>query len=178
MDIRVSQLPVCRRCRPVRYCWLAKSSGGTPQLTQWALLGSAVLMEIPIAMILACRLLPFKSEPAGEYHRGWHYDPYKRFADLRSASDHPWPAACLSRVLVLRGDSDCVHLGHHVAGVNLVRGEADSQFGADPPPTGTWVRCRQNFRWLDICSCSARKVCTPLALPLVPQLSATSPCRG
>ena len=32
-----------------------------PQLPQWALLGSAVLMEIPIAMILACRLLPFRA---------------------------------------------------------------------------------------------------------------------
>jgi len=28
-------------------------------LPQWALMGSAVLMEIPIAMIVACRLLPF-----------------------------------------------------------------------------------------------------------------------
>ncbi|GLQ50019.1 DUF6326 family protein [Dyella flava] len=34
---------------------------GAPHLTQWALLGSAVLMEIPIAMILACRLLPFRA---------------------------------------------------------------------------------------------------------------------
>lgn len=33
----------------------------TPHLTQWALMGSAVLMEIPIAMILACRLLPFRA---------------------------------------------------------------------------------------------------------------------
>lgn len=32
-----------------------------PQLPQWALLGSAVSMEIPIAMILACRLLPFRA---------------------------------------------------------------------------------------------------------------------
>jgi hypothetical protein len=32
-----------------------------PHLTQWALLGSAVLMEIPIAMILACRLLPSRA---------------------------------------------------------------------------------------------------------------------
>ena len=32
-----------------------------PHLPQWALLGSAVLMEIPIAMILASRLLPFKA---------------------------------------------------------------------------------------------------------------------
>jgi len=30
-------------------------------LTPWALMGSAVLMEIPIAMILACRLLPFRA---------------------------------------------------------------------------------------------------------------------
>ena len=31
-----------------------------PHLPPWALLGSAVLMEIPIAMIVACRLLPFR----------------------------------------------------------------------------------------------------------------------
>src|ERR1700751_2256784 len=37
------------------------SQGPTPQLTKWALLGSAVLMEIPIAMILASRLLPFRA---------------------------------------------------------------------------------------------------------------------
>jgi Family of unknown function (DUF6326) len=30
-------------------------------LSPWALMGSAVLMEIPIAMILACRLLPFRA---------------------------------------------------------------------------------------------------------------------
>ena len=30
-------------------------------LPSWALMGSAVLMEIPIAMILACRLLPFRA---------------------------------------------------------------------------------------------------------------------
>ena len=30
-------------------------------LPPWALLGSAVLMEIPIAMIVACRLLPYKA---------------------------------------------------------------------------------------------------------------------
>jgi hypothetical protein len=32
----------------------------TPHLPEWALMGSAVLMEIPIAMILSCRLLPFR----------------------------------------------------------------------------------------------------------------------
>jgi hypothetical protein len=30
-------------------------------LPPWALMGSAVLMELPIAMILACRLLPFRA---------------------------------------------------------------------------------------------------------------------
>src|SRR5262245_54130875 len=30
-------------------------------LPAWALMGSAVLMEIPIAMIVACRLLPFRA---------------------------------------------------------------------------------------------------------------------
>jgi len=34
---------------------------GAPHLTQWALAGSAVLMEIHIAMILASRVLPFRS---------------------------------------------------------------------------------------------------------------------
>jgi len=33
----------------------------TPHLGQWALAGSAVLMEIPIAMIVASRLLPLRA---------------------------------------------------------------------------------------------------------------------
>ena len=33
----------------------------TPHLPPWVLAGSAVLMEIPIAMIVACRLLPFRA---------------------------------------------------------------------------------------------------------------------
>jgi Family of unknown function (DUF6326) len=32
-----------------------------PHLSPWALVGSAVLMEIPIAMIVACRLLPLRA---------------------------------------------------------------------------------------------------------------------
>ena len=32
-----------------------------PHLPPWALMGSAILMEIPIAMIVACRLLPFRA---------------------------------------------------------------------------------------------------------------------
>ncbi len=39
---------------------LALWAGDTPHLPQWVLMGSAVLMEIPIAMIVASRLLPFR----------------------------------------------------------------------------------------------------------------------
>jgi Family of unknown function (DUF6326) len=37
------------------------SPNTAPHLPPWALLGSAVLMEIPIAMIVASRLLPFRA---------------------------------------------------------------------------------------------------------------------
>ena len=41
--------------------FIVGSRDPAPHLPQWALFGSAVLMEIPIAMILACRLLPFRA---------------------------------------------------------------------------------------------------------------------
>ena len=40
---------------------LGSPPADTPQLGQWALAGAAVLMEIPIAMIVACRLLPYRA---------------------------------------------------------------------------------------------------------------------
>jgi len=40
---------------------VAGSRNSFEPLSQWALMGSAVLMEIPIAMILASRLLPFRA---------------------------------------------------------------------------------------------------------------------
>ena len=40
--------------------FIVGSKDPAPHLPQWALLGSAVLMEIPIAMILGSRLLPFR----------------------------------------------------------------------------------------------------------------------
>ena len=40
---------------------IAGSRNSFGGLSQWALMGSAVLMEIPIAMILASRLLPFRA---------------------------------------------------------------------------------------------------------------------
>src|SRR5207244_11074474 len=39
---------------------IAGSRNSFEPLPPWALMASAVLMEIPIAMILACRLLPFR----------------------------------------------------------------------------------------------------------------------
>lgn len=47
---------------------------GTPnfhvQLPPWALMSSAVLMEVPIAMIVACRLLPFKVNRLANIYAG------------------------------------------------------------------------------------------------------------
>jgi len=40
---------------------LGSPPADTPHLGQWALAGAAILMEIPIAMIVACRLLPFRA---------------------------------------------------------------------------------------------------------------------
>ena len=40
---------------------LVGSPNTAPHLPPWALLGSAVLMEIPIAMIVACRLRPYRA---------------------------------------------------------------------------------------------------------------------
>jgi hypothetical protein len=40
---------------------LGSPPADTPHLGQWALAGATVLMEIPIAMIVACRLLPFRA---------------------------------------------------------------------------------------------------------------------
>ena len=64
---------------------IAGSRNSFEPLPPWALMGSAFLMEIPIAMI-----------PAGEYQRGRHYDLCKRFPDLRSASGRMGQAARFS----------------------------------------------------------------------------------
>jgi hypothetical protein len=54
------ELPICGRCCPVAIVG-SPNLADAPHLPPWALLGSAVLMEIPIAMIVACRLLPFRA---------------------------------------------------------------------------------------------------------------------
>ena len=67
------------------------SPNSAPHLPQWALLGPAVLMEIPIAMILACRLLRFRANRLANIVAGGSLNPCKRFSSpsaLRS------PVAC------------------------------------------------------------------------------------
>ena len=98
------------------------SQDSAPHLPQWALLGSAVLMEIPIAMILACRLLPFRANRLANIIAGGIVT-LAVFRALRFPSGQRCLArAYFSSVHVLRDDRNCVHLGHHLAGVDLVRG--------------------------------------------------------
>ena len=93
-----------------------------PHLPPWALLGSAVLMEIPIAMIVACRLLPFRANRLANIIAGIILTLVNGFLTfvppLVGATDTP----ALPAVLVLRDDRNCMHLGHRLAGVDLVRG--------------------------------------------------------
>ncbi len=63
------------------------SPNSAPHLPQWALLGSAVLMEIPIAMILACRLLPFRANRLANIIAGGIVTLVNAFPDLRFAFD-------------------------------------------------------------------------------------------
>ena len=65
---------------------IAGTGNSFEPLPQWALMGSAVLMEIPIAMILACRLLPFRANRLANIIAGRLLTLDKRFPDLRSAS--------------------------------------------------------------------------------------------
>src|SRR5258708_19436842 len=57
----------------------APNLADAPHLPPWALWGSAVLMEIPIAMIVACRLLPFRANPLANIIAGAIFTPVKRF---------------------------------------------------------------------------------------------------
>jgi Family of unknown function (DUF6326) len=78
-----------------------------PHFPPWVLLASSVFMEIPIAMIVACRLLPFRAN---------------RLANIIAGAIVTLINARSSCVLVLRDDRNCMHLGHRLAGVDLVRG--------------------------------------------------------
>jgi hypothetical protein len=101
---------------------IAGTQNSFEPLSPWALMASAVLMEIPIAMILACRLLPFRANRLANIIAGAIVTPCKRVPHLRSASGRMGQAACFSRVLVLRNDRDRGHLGHRVESVDLVTG--------------------------------------------------------
>jgi hypothetical protein len=75
---------------------IAGSRNPFEPLSQWALMGSAVLMEIPIAMILASRLLSFRANRLANIIAGGIVTLVKRFSDLRSASGRMGQAARFS----------------------------------------------------------------------------------
>ena len=64
------------------------SPNSAPHLPQWALLGSAVLMEIPIAMIVACRLLPFRANRLAKFGLELHPDKTRRIEFGRYAEQN------------------------------------------------------------------------------------------
>ena len=104
---------------------IAGSRTSFAPLSPWALMGSAFLMEIPIAMILACRLLPFRANRLANIIAGGVITLVNAFLTFVPplAGWGSGPPA-FSRVLVLRDDRNCGHLGHHLAGVDLVSVEA------------------------------------------------------
>ncbi len=92
-----------------------------PHFPPWVLLASSVFMEIPIAMIVACRLLPFRANRLANIIAGTMMTLINGWSDLRSAPCRR-PYARSSVLLVLRDDRNCVHIGHRMAGMELVRG--------------------------------------------------------
>jgi hypothetical protein len=84
-------------------------------------MGSAVLMEIPIAMIVASRLLTFRANRLANIIAGTVLTLINGFLTFVCASARVGPATCFCRVPILRNDRNRVHLGHHLAGVDLVR---------------------------------------------------------
>ena len=99
------------------------SPNSAPHLPQWALLGSAVLMEIPIAMILASRLLPFRANRLANIIAGGILTLVNGFLTfVLPLTNGDFRDARFSSVHVLRDDRNGMHLGHHPAGVDLVRG--------------------------------------------------------
>ena len=79
-----------------------------PHLPPWALLGSAVLMEIPIAMILACRLLPFRANRLANIIAGAIVTLVNGFLTFVPPLAGCRAGRLLSRVLVLRDDRNCM----------------------------------------------------------------------
>lgn len=64
-------------------------------------------------------------------------------------------------VYVFRNYRNCGYLGHHLAGVDLVRGEASSQFGAGRRPTASWC----HFLDLWLLQDDTSLICTGLRRP-------------
>ena len=84
-------------------------------------MGSGVLMEIPIAMIVASRLLPFRANRLAIIIAGTLLALINGFLTFVCASARVGPATCFCRAPVLRNERNRVHLGHNLAGVDPVR---------------------------------------------------------
>jgi len=119
VNLRVIELPLRRRCCPVRYCWLATFIGAAPSLGSDGFSGVDGNTHRHDRVVSTASV---SSEPVGEYRRRFPFDSCKRFPDLRSAPGRVGQAARFCRIRVLRNDRNCVHLGHHLAGVDMVWG--------------------------------------------------------
>ena len=83
-------------------------------------MGLAVLMEMPIATIVASRLLTFRANRLANIIAGTLLTLINGFLTFVCASARVGPATCFCRVPVLRNHRNRVHLGHHREGVALV----------------------------------------------------------
>jgi hypothetical protein len=77
-----------------------------PHLPPWALASSAVLMEIPMAMIVACRLLPFRANRMEHQQRirivaNRLYDEARIARTALRRPLHPMPNAAADSAFVL-----------------------------------------------------------------------------
>src|SRR5262249_5078251 len=95
-----SRLPVCGRSAPVGHSWLTQSSGSPPPTMGSG--GSAVLMEIPLARIVASRLRPFRANRLANIIAATLETVVDGFLTLVPPLNGWGPATCVCRVPVLR----------------------------------------------------------------------------
>ena len=98
------------------------SQDPAPHLPPWALLGSEVLMEIPIAMIVVSRLLPYRANRrANIIAAGIETLAVVVMQLLVPFSNGDWHEHMFATYTFF-GNRNRMHLGHHLAGVGLGRG--------------------------------------------------------
>jgi hypothetical protein len=115
---------------------IAGSRNSFEPLPQWALMASAVLMEIPIAMILACRLLPFRANRLANIIAGGFMtivNGYLTFVAPLTGLGRP--PAYPEYLFFATIETVCTSV--IVWQADLVRGGSGRWSGADRPPTGS-----------------------------------------